>query len=95
VTVPRFVVVATIDPARLDVLVARRAEHYAFLLAQAQAFVDAEPYHAGGGFSSVTVRPWRQVLPEPAPGSLQRTLDAERATADPRSRGRSDGEGVA
>ncbi len=45
----------------------------------AQAFIAAEPYNCNGGFADVTVRLWNQVLPEPTPGSLQRTLDAERA----------------
>lgn len=111
----RFLVVATIDPDRTDVLAARRAEHYEFLIAhrhvivfggparaheggppeqmilvveaaspvEALAFVDREPYRRHGGFSSVSVRPWSQVLPEPEPGSLQHTLDAERAARRP------------
>lgn len=45
----------------------------------AQAFIDAEPYNRSGGFSSIRIRPWSQVIPEPTPGSLRRTLDAERA----------------
>ena len=107
----RYLLECTIDPARLAVLAAERAEHYEFLIAHraeivfggparinadgppqtmvividadsesaARAFIDAEPYNRHGGFSAVTIRPWTQVLPEPSPGSLQRTLDTERA----------------
>ena len=32
-------------------------------LAAAQAFAVADPYHKAGLFESVTVRPWRKVLP--------------------------------
>lgn len=44
----------------------------------AEAFIAGEPYNRSGAFSAVVVRPWTQVLPEPEPGTLQRTLDAER-----------------
>lgn len=106
----RYAIECAVDPGKLDILAARRAEHYEFLIAHrsdivfggparghpdgppetmiiivevpnpeaAQRFIDAEPYNRGGGFTRVTVRPWSQVLPEPAPGSLQRILNAER-----------------
>lgn len=107
----RFLIVATINPDKLDVLAAKRGKHYEFLiahqgdiifggparaheggppeamiivveaasLAAALAFIDHEPYRRNGGFSSVSVRPWSQVLPEPEPGFLALTLDADRA----------------
>ncbi|MGO9972812.1 MAG: YciI family protein [Solirubrobacteraceae bacterium] len=43
--------------------------------AAAAAFIASEPYNANGAFTSVRVRPWSQVLPEPTPGSLQATYD--------------------
>ena len=61
-------------PPQTMVMVVRAASATA-----AQAFIDAEPYNRSGGFTSVRIRPWSQVLPEPTPGSLRRTLDAERA----------------
>ena len=72
-------------PARLDrngppqtmLIVVRAAS-----AADAQAFIDAEPYNRSGGFTSIRIRPWSQVIPEPTPGSLQRTLDAEREQAN-------------
>jgi uncharacterized protein len=111
VAMARFLLEARIDPAKLDVLAAKRAEHYAFLVAHqaeivfggpsrgrdggphetmimvveaasqadAQVFMDREPYHRNGGFSTVTVRSYTQVMPEPEPGSLLRALEAERA----------------
>ncbi len=45
---------------------------------EAQAFIAAEPYNQAGGFSSLSIRPWSQVLPA-EPGALQRTLMEERA----------------
>ena len=45
----------------------------------AEAFLAGEPYNRSGAFSAVRVRPWTQVLPEPEPDALQRTLDEERA----------------
>jgi uncharacterized protein len=107
----RYLLECTIDPAQLDLLAAKRADHYAFLLAHrdaivcggparahpdgppqtmimvidtpsaeaAHAFLAAEPYNRGGAFSNVTIRPFSQVIPEPVPGSLQHTLDAERS----------------
>lgn len=49
----------------------------------ARAFIDDEPYNRSGGFSSVIIRPWNQVIPELETGSLQRTLDAERSAQRP------------
>lgn len=46
-------------------------------LEAAHAFICAEPYNRHGGFSTVTIRPWSQVIPEATPGDLQRTLDTE------------------
>jgi hypothetical protein len=40
-------------------------------------FIAAEPYNKHGGFSSVLVRPWTQVLPEREAGELQRIYEAE------------------
>ena len=47
-------------------------------LAEAEAWIAAEPYNARGGFSGVVVRPWNQVIPETEPGLLARTRDEER-----------------
>ena len=47
--------------------------------AEAERWIAGEPYNSHGGFSEVRVRPWSQVLPEPEPGTLQATLNAERA----------------
>ena len=48
-------------------------------LADAERWIASEPYNAHGGFNGVVVRPWSQVLPEPEPGALAATLEAERA----------------
>jgi len=45
----------------------------------AEAWIAAEPYNAHGGFNGVVVRSWSQVLPEPEPSALRRTLEEERA----------------
>ncbi|MHA7652847.1 YciI family protein [Mycobacterium sp. ML4] len=111
----RYLCECTVDPAKLDMLAAKRAEHYDFLIAHqrdivfggparsrpggppqtmiivveaptaeaAHAFIAEEPYNRNGGFSSVTVRSWSQVIPEQTPGSLQHTLDAERSACNP------------
>ncbi len=39
-------------------------------LASAEAFIQAEPYHQAGVFEQVSVRLWKQVLPESEPGEL-------------------------
>lgn len=39
-------------------------------LASAEAFIQAEPYNQAGVFQQVTIREWRQVLPETQPGEL-------------------------
>ena len=115
----RYLLECTIDPTKMHVLAAKRAEHYEFLIARerdivfggpararedgppqimlivveaasmqdAQAFIDAEPYNSSGGFSSITIRLWNQVIPELAAGSLQRTLDAERVSHTPKPGG--------
>lgn len=44
-------------------------------LATAEAFINAEPYHRAGVFERVTVREWRQILPESEPGALLREID--------------------
>jgi uncharacterized protein len=46
-------------------------------LDEAEAFIAAEPYNQAGGFSSVVVRSWSQVLPEQEPGSLVRAREIE------------------
>ena len=45
--------------------------------ADAEAWIAREPYNAQGGFSSVAVRPWSQVIPEVEPGLLERTRNEE------------------
>ncbi|WP_059015715.1 YciI family protein [Mycobacterium sp. M26] len=40
-------------------------------------FISSEPYNRLGAFSSVSVRCWTQVIPEPSPGTLQSTLESE------------------
>ena len=47
-------------------------------LTEAESWIAREPYNAAGGFREVRVRPWSQVLPEDAPGTLQTTLDSAR-----------------
>ncbi|MGL5074901.1 MAG: YciI family protein, partial [Waterburya sp.] len=39
-------------------------------LSAAEAFMQAEPYNQAGVFQQVTIREWRQVLPETKPGQL-------------------------
>ena len=41
-------------------------------LASAEAFINAEPYNRSGVFEGVTIRLWRQVLPEAQPGEVLR-----------------------
>ncbi len=43
----------------------------------AETFIAAEPYNRAGGFGSVVVRPWSQVLPEVEAGALARVHLAE------------------
>lgn len=43
--------------------------------AAAEAFINAEPYNRAGLFAQVTIREWRQVLPETEPGALLKELD--------------------
>lgn len=43
-------------------------------LASAEAFINAEPYNCSGVFERVTIRQWRQVLPESQPGDLLRQI---------------------
>ncbi len=42
--------------------------------ASAEAFIQAEPYNRAGVFAQVTIRQWRQVLPESQPGELSRQI---------------------
>jgi uncharacterized protein len=44
-------------------------------LRSAEAFMQAEPYNQSGVFEQVTIREWRQVLPETEPGALLREID--------------------
>ncbi|XGV94713.1 MAG: YciI family protein [Leptolyngbya sp. BL-A-14] len=41
----------------------------------AESFIDAEPYNRSGLFTQVTIREWRQVLPEVKPGALLDEID--------------------
>ena len=43
-------------------------------LSSAEAFMQAEPYNHSGVFARVTIREWRQVLPESEPGALLREI---------------------
>jgi uncharacterized protein len=43
-------------------------------LSSAEAFIQEEPYNQAGVFEVVTVREWRQVLPEVEPGELLREI---------------------
>ena len=45
----------------------------------AREFIASEPYHAAGLFESVSIQPWRQVIPEPEPGSIEREYQKELA----------------
>jgi uncharacterized protein YciI len=47
--------------------------------AEAQAWIAREPYNANGGFASIVVRPFSQVIPEAEPGLLARTRADELA----------------
>jgi uncharacterized protein len=44
-------------------------------LPSAEAFIQAEPYNQAGVFEQVTIREWRQVLPEVQPGALLREIN--------------------
>jgi uncharacterized protein len=44
-------------------------------LLSAEAFMQAEPYNQSGVFERVTIREWRQVLPEIQSGDLLRDID--------------------
>jgi uncharacterized protein YciI len=44
-------------------------------LSSAEAFMQAEPYNQAGVFERVTIREWRQVLPETEAGALLREID--------------------
>lgn len=52
--------------------------------AEAERFIAAEPYNRAGGFTSVVVRPWSQVLPEAEVGALARVHQAELQKGDER-----------
>jgi uncharacterized protein len=39
-------------------------------IASAEAFINSEPYNQAGIFAQVTIRGWRQVMPESEPGEL-------------------------
>jgi uncharacterized protein len=43
-------------------------------LSSAEAFMQAEPYNQAGVFEKITIRQWRQVLPESEPGALLREI---------------------
>ncbi len=47
--------------------------------AAAEAFLADEPYTKGGLFQSTEIRRWKQMVPEPEPGFLQKELERERA----------------
>jgi uncharacterized protein len=44
-------------------------------LPSAEAFMQAEPYNQSGVFERITIREWRQVLPETESGALLREID--------------------
>jgi hypothetical protein len=44
-------------------------------LTAAESFIRTEPYNQSGVFQHVTIREWRQVLPEIQPGTLLREID--------------------
>jgi uncharacterized protein len=39
-------------------------------VSSAEAFIRAEPYNQAGVFAKITIREWRQILPESHPGAL-------------------------
>jgi uncharacterized protein len=43
--------------------------------AAAEAFIQVEPYNQAGVFANVTIREWRQILPEVHPGALLHEID--------------------
>lgn len=51
--------------------------------ADAEAFIANEPYNRGGLFESVTVRRWKQMVPEPEKGFLLAELERERRKQRP------------
>lgn len=44
-------------------------------LSAAEVFIQAEPYNQSGVFEQVTIREWRQVLPEVEVGALLREIN--------------------
>lgn len=53
--------------------------------AVAESFIAQEPYSASRFvFSSVTIRPWSQVIPEPHPGALDAEIATERGKSGPK-----------
>jgi uncharacterized protein len=44
-------------------------------LSSAEAFIQAEPYSQSGVFEKITIREWRQVLPELESGALLREIN--------------------
>jgi uncharacterized protein len=44
-------------------------------LPSAEAFIQAEPYNHSGVFERITIREWRQVLPEVELGALLREIN--------------------
>jgi uncharacterized protein YciI len=61
-------------PPELMIMIAEAASQ-----AAAEAWIAQEPYNAHGGFRSIVVRPWSQVIPEVEPGALEETRARERA----------------
>jgi uncharacterized protein YciI len=47
-------------------------------LASVEAFIQAEPYNRAGVFERVTIRQWRQILPESQPGELLQQIHQSR-----------------
>lgn len=44
-------------------------------LSSAEAFIQAEPYNQSGVFAQITIRQWRQVLPEVEPDALLHEIE--------------------
>lgn len=44
-------------------------------LSSAEAFIQAEPYNQAGVFDQITIRQWRQVLPEIESGALLQEIE--------------------
>ncbi len=57
------------DRAKLEAIAADAGAN-AQVGSPAEAFIQGEPYNCSGVFERITIRQWRQILPESHPGEL-------------------------